>query len=147
MPRTTRRLAVLAVAVLALLLGGCKLVREKKLPETGATLEGKVTYGGEPVLVAMVIVQGEGAAQTAFIGEDGRYKIENAPLGTVHIAVNTAAGKGDFQGKLMAKAQGKAPGPLPKLIDVPGKYADPTKSGITTTVNKGENTFDIAIPR
>jgi hypothetical protein len=143
----TPRLAVLAAAGFALLLGGCKLVREKKLPETGATLEGKVTYGGEPVLVAMIIIQGDNGAATTFIGEDGSYRAENVPLGTVHIAVNTAAGKGDMTGKMMAKAQGKAAGPLPKMIDVPGKYADPTKSGITTTVNKGENKFDIVIPR
>jgi hypothetical protein len=47
----------------------------------------------------------------------------------------------------MAKSQGKGSGPLPKLIDVPGKYFDPTTSGITTTVNKGDNTFNIVIPR
>lgn len=148
MPRTTPRLAALAAAGFVLLLAGCGIgLREKRLPETGATLEGKVTYGSEPVLVAMIIVQGDGGAATAFVGEDGRYKIENAPLGTVHVAVNTAAGKGDMTGKMMAKTQGKAPGPLPKMIDVPAKYADPTKSGITTTINKGENKFDVVIPR
>jgi hypothetical protein len=148
MPRTTLRLATLAVAGFGLLLAGCGTgLREKRLPETGATLEGTVSYGKERVMVAMVIIQGEGGAATAFIGEDGRYKADNVPLGAVHIAVNTDAGKGDFQGKLMAKAQGKGQGPLPKLIDVPAKYADPTKSGITTTINKGENKFDIVIPR
>ena len=148
MPRTTQRLAALAVAGPVLFLAGCGIgLREKRLPETGASLEGTVKYGGEPVMVALLIVQGDSGAAQAFIGEDGRYKVENVPLGTVHIAVNTAAGKGDFQGKLMAKAQGKAPGPIPKLIDVPAKYADPTKSGITTTVNKGQNKFDIVIPK
>ena len=148
MPRKTPSLAALAVAALALLLAGCGIgLREKRLPETGATLEGTVSYGKDKVLVAMIIVQGENGAATAFIGEDGHYKVENAPLGTVHIGVNTAAGKGEMTGKMMAKAQGKAPGPLPPMIDVPTKYADPTKSGITTTVNKGENKFDIVIPR
>ncbi len=148
MPRTTQRLVALAAAGLVLFLAGCGIgLREKRLPETGATLEGTVTYGKEPVLVAMIVVQGENGAATAFIGEDGRYRAENVPLGTVHIAVNTAAGKGEMTGKLMAKAQGKSQGPLPKMIDVPAKYADPTKSGITTTINKGENKFDIVIPK
>jgi hypothetical protein len=148
MPRTTPRLAALAGAGLVLLLAGCGIgLREKRLPETGATLEGTVSYGKERVMVAMIIVQGDGGMATAFVGEDGRYKAENVPLGTVHIAVNTAAGKGEMTGKMMARAQGKAPGPLPPMIDVPAKYADPTKSGITTTINKGENKFDIVIPR
>ena len=148
MPRTTQRLAALAAAGLLLFQAGCGIgLREKRLPETGASLEGKVTYAGEQVMVAMIIVQGDKGSAQAFTGDDGRYKMENVPLGTVHIAVNTAAGKGNFQGKLMARSQGKDPGPLPKLIDVPAKYADPTKSGITTTINKGENKFDIVIPR
>jgi hypothetical protein len=49
-------------------------------------------------------------------------------------------------GRIMAQSQGKANG-APKLIDVPAKYADPAKSGITTTVSKGENKYDIVIPR
>ena len=148
MPRTTQCLATLAVAGFGLLLAGCGTgLREKRLPETGATLEGTVTYGKEKVMVAMVIIQGESGAASVFVGEDGRYRADNVPLGTVHIAVNTDAGKGDFQGKMMAKAHGKAEGQLPKLIDVPAKYGDPTKSGITTTINKGENKFDIVIPR
>jgi hypothetical protein len=147
MIRTTRRLAALAAAASLLLPAGCGIgLREKKLPETGATLEGTVTYGKEKVMVAMVIIQGESGAATAFVGEDGRYKAENVPLGAVKVGVNTAAGKGDFQGKLMAKSQGKGGGPLPKLIDVPAKYFDPTTSGISTTVNKGDNTFNIVIP-
>jgi hypothetical protein len=148
MPRTTLRRAALTAAGLALLLAGCGTgLREKRLPETGATLEGTVRYGGEPVLVAMVIVQGENGAGTAFIGEDGRYRIENAPLGTVHVAVNTAAGRGDMMGKMMARANGKSQGALPSIISVPARYADPMRSPITTTVNTGENTFDIVIPR
>jgi hypothetical protein len=147
MPRWTQRLATLAVAACGLLLaGGCDLTA-KRLPETGATLEGTVTYGQEPVMVAMIIVQGEGGASTTYIGEDGRYKAENVPLGTAHLAVNTAAGKGQMMGQIMAKSQGKGQGSLPKMIDVPAKYADPTTSGITTTINKGANTFDIVIPK
>jgi hypothetical protein len=147
MIRSTTRLATLTVAACGLLLaGGCGL-HEQRLPETGATLEGTVNYGQEPVLVAMIIVQGDSGAATAYVGEDGHYKAENVPLGTVHVAVNTAAGKGQMMGKMMAQGQGKGQAPLPKMIDVPAKYGDPNTSGITTTVNKGENKFDVVIPK
>jgi hypothetical protein len=146
MRRTTQRLALLAAAGFGLWLAGCGFSRYHKLPESGATLEGTVTYGTEKVEVALVIVQGEGGAQTAFI-RDGRYKMDNVPLGAVHIAINTEAGKGEMMGRVMAQSQGKGQGPLPKVIEVPAKYANPTTSGIETTVNKGDNTFDIVIPK
>jgi hypothetical protein len=140
------RLAALALATGGLLVVGCRTgVREERLPETGATLEGTVTYNDEQVLVAMIVVQGEKGASTTFIGDDGRYKVENAPLGTVHIAVNTENGKAQMTGKMMAQSQGK--GSLPKMIDVPARYGDPSTSGITTTINKGSNNFVIAIPK
>jgi hypothetical protein len=144
----TRPLALLGVVGFGLLLTGCGIgLREKRLPESGATLVGTVTYGSEKVEVAMVIVQGQDGSATAFIGEDGRYKAENVPLGEVTIAVNTEAGKGQMMGKMVAHSQGKGEGSLPKLVKVPAKYADPATSGIKIKVNKGENTFDIVIPK
>jgi hypothetical protein len=49
-------------------------------------------------------------------------------------------------GKLMAQSQGKAKG-APRIVAVPDKYADPAKSGIKTTIGKGENHFDLVIPK
>jgi hypothetical protein len=112
-------------------------------PPTGASLEGTITYGGQKVPVALVIAQTADASGTGFVDDDGRYRIKNAPLGEVNIAINVAAGRGAMMGRMMS---GKGKGPAPKVVDVPIKYADPTKSGIKTTINKGENTFDIVIP-
>jgi hypothetical protein len=147
MPRSNQCLATLAVAACGLaLVGGCGPSGDR-LPETGATLEGTVTYGREPVLVAMIIIQGEGGASTAFVDDGGRYKAENVPLGKVQIAINTAAGKGQMTGKVMAQSQGKGGKSAPKMIDVPARFADPSTSGITTTIKKGENNFDVVIPK
>jgi hypothetical protein len=132
---------VAGCAVLAASCGG----RGERLSETGATLEGTVTYGQQKVMVAMVIVQGAGGAATGYVGDDGRYKIENVPLGEVSIGVNTDAGKGEAIGRAMAQSKGK--GPMPKVIDVPTKYHDPNTSGIKTTVQRGSKTFDIVIPK
>jgi hypothetical protein len=141
-----RNLARLVLPGLVVLLAGCFGVREVRYAETGATLEGTVTYGGEKVGAALVIAQNASGAATAFIDDGGRYRLENVPLGEVNIAVNTQAGKGQAMGKAMAQAQGKAKG-APKIIDVPGRFAQPATSGIKTTVTKGSNEFNIIIPR
>jgi len=145
MDRLGPRLARLALLGLVLPLAGCG-PGGIRYPETGATLEGTVTYGKDQVKVALVIAQNSTGSATAFIGEDGRYRLENVPLGEVNLAVNTEAGKGEAIGRSMAQAQGKAKG-APKIIDVPAQFANPATAGIKTTVVKGENTFDIVIPK
>ena len=145
MIRTGSGHAPLALLGLALFLAGCG-PKGIRYPETGATLEGTVSYGQDQVGAALVIAQNDSGAATAFVDDDGKYRLQNVPLGEVNIAVNTDAGKGQAMGKAMAQSQGKAKG-APKIIDVPAKFADPAKSGIKTTVNKGPNTFNIVIPK
>jgi hypothetical protein len=154
-----RHLLRLGVAVFAagcgLLIASCGYgVKEERLPETGATLEGKITYGAEQVPVALVIVAGDKGSATGYVDEaTGRYKITNVPLGAVKIGVNTEAAKGEMQGKLMSgyykgpDAKGKGTVAMPKIVDVPAKFSKPETSNITTTVNEGANTFDIEIPK
>jgi hypothetical protein len=141
---TDRSVACGAILGLALLVAGCG-PGGIKYKETGATLEGTVTFGKEQVGAALVIAQNGTGAATGFIGEDGKFKLENVPLGEVNLAVNTEAGKGEAMGRMMAGAQGKAKG-APKIVDVPAKYADPAKSEIKTNIVKGPNTYDIVIP-
>lgn len=128
-------------------------VRETKLAESGATLTGTVTYKGEQVDYAFVSVQGKDGGPPAMgkIHEDGRYKISNVPLGEVTIGVNTIAGQGEAKGALMAQ-NAKAADPnaskrvtAPKMINVPPNFIDPATSGIKTTIQKGDNAFDIKI--
>jgi hypothetical protein len=140
------RLARLALLGLGLLLTSCGREGGIRYPETGATLEGTVTYGKDTIEAALVIAQNENGSATGFIEDNGRYKLQNVPLGEVNIAVNTEAGRGQAMGRLTAKSQGRAT-VAPRLIDVPSRFGDPATSGITTTINKGENTFDIMIPR
>jgi hypothetical protein len=149
MRRTLQRLTLFAVVGFSLGPVACSnhYVTPVKYPDSGATLEGTVTYAGQKVRVALIIAQGEKDYVQAFMSDDGRYKIENAPLGEVKLAVNTAAGKGRMIGRRMAQSRGKGEGPLPPVIDVPAKYGEPNTSGITTTINPGANTFDIVIPK
>lgn len=149
---------VIARALAVGLLAGCSVLtaacgeKGERLPESGASLEGTVKYGSEPVHFALVIAVGPSTSASGKINEDGRYKIENVPLGEVKIAVNTDAGRGDYMTEVMSKSyQGpdkkgsKRAGV--KFLEVPKKYHDPETSGLKTTVNKGPNTFDIVIPK
>jgi hypothetical protein len=125
---------------------------ERRLPETGATLEGAVTYGGQPLPIAMVVAVGE-KWQATGRAENGHYKIENAPLGEVKIGVNTDAIKGQLIGQQIAASYkgpeakgGSRPAP-PKLVEVPAKYAEPENSGVTAIIKRGKNSFDISLAK
>ncbi|MHB0957409.1 MAG: hypothetical protein ACYC0X_25300 [Pirellulaceae bacterium] len=144
--------ACLMSAILCVSLTSCSEVEELEL--SNATLEGKITYNGQPVPHALVIVAGDTSSATATAGPDGQYKVDHAPLGSVKIGINTQAARGAMMGQMMAKKQ-KAPGggkpdadaaaAPPKLVDLPEKYFTPDTSGISTTVNEGPNTFDIQL--
>jgi hypothetical protein len=148
------RTAATVFTIVALMTTSCRYVKEEKLPTTGANLEGTIKYSGEQVQFALVIVQTASGSVTGKIGDDGRYKVENVPLGEVNIAVSTAAGQGDYNTMMMASGvnkgpEGKGKGKVvgPKFIQVPEKYSSPTTSGIKTTIIKGTNTYDIDIPK
>jgi hypothetical protein len=123
------------------------------MPETGASLEGNITYGGQPVPLAAVIVlpAGGGSGTTGFADDQGHFKVTNVPVGEVKIGVNSDAAKGPMMGRAMAGTDPNAKGGKravpPKVVDVPKKYQDPQTSGFRTTINKGSNTYDVTIPK
>ena len=137
------RLALLVVTCFCLL--GCSPY-EYRLPTTGATLEGAITYGGETLQMAQINVFSEKGQAIGRI-EGGRYKVENAPLGAVKIGVNTEAERGNAIGQAMARSKGVGSGAAPKFTNLPSKYQDPETSGVTTTVKKGKNEFDIVLAK
>jgi hypothetical protein len=152
MPRVLTRGTFLALAAgAALTIASCG-ERGEKLPETGATLEGTVKQGKEDIRFALVIVVGDRTSATGKIGEDGRYKVENCPLGEVKVAVNTEAGRGDYMTAVMSKsyqgpeAKGTKRVPL-TFVSVDKKYHDPETTPLRTNVKEGTNTYDIVITK
>ena len=141
---------VVSLSILALSFAGCSQY-ETRLPETGATLEGTVTYKGENVPLALISVLGEKGQGNGQVEEAGQYKVENVPLGDVKIGVNTEAMKTNFMSQQMAQsykgpgAKGGSRAPAPRFLSVPAKFQDPETSGITTTIKRGKNTFDIVL--
>jgi hypothetical protein len=133
------------ILVLTLSLLGCTRY-EYRLPETGATLEGTITYNGETVQMAQINVLSD-KGQSLGVIEDGRYKVERVPLGEIKIGINTETERGNAIGQAMARAKGVNSGPVLKFISLPAKYWDADTSGVTTTVKKGQNTFDIVLKK
>ena len=141
--------SIVALAALTLGWSGCSSY-ESRLPETGATLEGTITLGTETVPMALVVVVGPTGSATGQV-EEGRYKVENVPLGDVKIGVNTDAVRGQLISQQMAQGY-KGPGgnggsrpPRPKFVEVPKKFAEAETSGVTTHVKSGVNKFDIVL--
>src|SRR5436305_8793297 len=126
----------LALLIITGCLVGCSPY-EYRLPRTGATLEGTITYGNDTLQMAQVNVFSDKGQAIGRI-DGGRYKVENAPLGAVKIGVNTEAERGNAIGQAMARSKGVGTGPAPKFINLPPKYQDPETSGVTTTVKKGK---------
>jgi len=145
--RRTIRVFVLLAAFASLCPTGCSSTATMvRRPETGATLEGTVSYGDQKVMVGLVIVQNDSGSAQGFIDEEGRYKLDNVPVGEVNVAVNIDAGKGQLMSRAMSQSKGKARG-VPKVVELPARFQNPGQSGIKTTVNKGANQFNIVIPK
>jgi hypothetical protein len=148
MPRSFRILTSLLLAGTAL---SCSPY-ESRLPESGATLHGAVTLAGEKVPLALVVVVGPRGSATGQV-EDGHYRVENVPLGEVKIGINTEATRGQMISLQMAQgykgpgAKGGSRPPAPRFVEVPSKYWLAEKSGIATTVKKGDNALDIALTK
>lgn len=154
-----RTLGVFVIAGLAAVGLACGSNTPVRLPDTGATLEGTITYGPEEVRFANITVTDGTTTAYGTVGEDGRYKVENVPIGEVTIGVNTDEGKGQHTELMMsgggayqgpekaAGGRGKGAGGVPKFVPVPAKYHFPPDSGIKTTTKAGSNTFDVVIPK
>ena len=147
---TPKRSSLICCLVTSVLVGCTQY--EARLPVTGATLEGTVTYGNEKLPLAQISVLSEKGQAIGQVEEPGRYKVENVPLGQVRIGVNTEAMRSQVISQQMAAAY-KGPGskgggarpPAPKFVSLPAKLQDPETSGITTTIRKGKNEFDIVL--
>ena len=148
-----RESLLITLFISAVVAVGCDSNRPVALEDSGATLEGKVTYGNEQLQFALIIVTNGQSSATGKITPEGKYVVKNVPLGEVKIGVNTDAATGDFQAASMSGGaykgpEGKGKGKVElKLITVPNKYFDPNTSGITTTITKRTNTFNIVVPK
>jgi hypothetical protein len=142
-------------------------------PNAPSSVHGTVTYNGSPVPGGFVVFHlPDGGKLPLPIGANGTYSGEFKE-GTYTVAVETEslnpAKKQDYRGQGgggMAGKYGKAGGgnpggykgkadkgsPMPEnagtspqYVKIPAKYADPANSGLSVTLTKGKNEFNIAL--
>ncbi len=125
--------------LLILALSGCG--------KAAGTVSGRVAHKGKPLVSGTVtLVSDSGVAVTGRINPDGTYKIEEAPIGVVRIAVKSSNAPG-LPPVLVPWAPEDPENPGEEESSaIPAHYADAGKSGLTMDVAGGQQTHDINLP-
>jgi hypothetical protein len=119
-----------------------------------ATVSGKVTYQGKPVVYGVVSIIGpDGITQSGTIEPDGSFTVRGVGVGEGKVAVTSmkppdgtggkAKGFGrDAPGDDERKPADPDPAASPEVIKnwfpIPAKYGDHKQSGLTITVGDGK---------
>jgi hypothetical protein len=143
-PRRTR---VLRWVVLPILLAGAAGCGSR------ATVTGKVTYQGRPVVYGSVIVlSADKTARSGVIEPDGSYTVEGVAPGDVKVAVlshDPAKGRSVLRGErtshLGRKGAAAAKAAVKGWFPLPRKFEDPETSGYGSTVGTGRVRYDIEL--
>lgn len=159
---TTRTLGPVAFLFLSTLLCGCSG------PDT-AEVSGKVTLKSQPPKIdglTMSFMAADGRPVTVLVAEDGSYTATSVPVGEVKIGFRVARllpprddkpKEGEspeaFEKRMKdpkehfkrIQAEQRAAKASKAATLIPNRYIDPLKSGVTTTLNPGPNTFDFDI--
>jgi hypothetical protein len=126
------------------------------------SVKGKVTFEGKSLPTGTVVFLGKNnMSGSAAIDKDGNYSLPDAPLGDVTIIVmvpkpppggleKMKLPPGTKEGKSIdPEGSGKSisiMGTLPThIVPIPDKYGNEATSGLTYTVQKGEQTHNIAL--
>lgn len=112
--------------------------------EPRGRINGKVTFQGQAVSEGIVLFSNneKGIHMTTDLKSDGSYEITTAkgvglPTGKYQVCVCPP---------LINGTTGTGPVPKPKpYTNIPLKYRDFKTSGLTLTVNQGDNPFDVAM--
>jgi hypothetical protein len=151
-----------ALAALAVALGGCART---------ASVSGRVTFNGKPLPMGRITFLGsDGRASDPGTIDEGRYEVTNAPRGECRIKIETqylvqmtammagmsgrggrsgaadrgrqqfAEKMGQFQSEDRKKLQETV---ASAYVEIPTKYEDPDKSGLTFTVALSGNVCNL----
>lgn len=104
---------------------------------------------------SVTIFPAAGGMKKSDIAEDGSYKVEKVPLGSVKISVETSSMKPAAMPPGMEAMYAKKPkdapggdstrgaGDLKRYVQIPDKYGNPEESGLTYSVHAGQNDHNI----
>jgi hypothetical protein len=145
-----RPLSVIPLAFgLVCLAAGCE-----KNPNAPAKVSGTVKYKDQPLKGGTVQFQtADGSKISGMISPQGTYAITDAPAGEMVVTVETesvkppakpvAYGGGGRREGGQQPPPGRDSGPTMSYVEIPKKYADPKQSPLKTTINRGNNKYDI----
>jgi hypothetical protein len=106
-----------------------------------AVVSGTLTYKSQPLTSGQIHFIGEdNKTRSSTINGDGTYRIEDAPVGKVKIAVVSLKHEGE--GKLSPGFK-ILPKPVETVSAIPTKYGDPARSGLVYPVEARSQTIDI----
>jgi hypothetical protein len=113
------------------------------------TLEGNVSYKGEPVTAGTVRIHGPGEhLATAVIQPDGTFIVSDVPSGEVRVSVEEDPTPAKLR-RMAGAPQGGNPIPgLPaagKFTPIPPKYRDPSTSGLVFTITAAMKRLDLKL--
>jgi hypothetical protein len=112
------------------------------------TVSGQVRFRGQPLPSGRVTFVCEGGDRPVLTADvrDGTYTISGAPVGPVKIAVATYQVKTtpvpNMPRDVLPPGGGPA-APPGKYVAIPARYADPERSGLSSTVRRGDQSHDI----
>jgi hypothetical protein len=119
-----------------------------------ATVTGRVTFLGRPVIWGSVVVVGpDGRSAAGRIEPDGTFTVANAPTGEVAVSVASPDPLVQHYKTQLKSSRDSVPmAQWPALpVDrrqwfvIPNRYENPKTSGLALTVGRGKNPFDITL--
>jgi len=143
---SSRRFAVTALTASLLIVSGCGAENELGL----IPIRGEVTYNGKPLSDGSVIyvpVEPNGRQASGRINADGTFDLttlkgkDGAMKGSYQIAVYALKSKaGGIPSREDMESSNRSTGAEPEFV-VPEKYADPSTSELTDTVDESHSGF------
>lgn len=119
----TLRYAIAPLLVGLLVCTGCS--EEKKVDENRTIVAGTVTFDGKPLPAGSISFGSSTDARGSTVPiRDGKYASDGVPLGSNTVTIDTSSVR--F-------------GNPAKFVEIPERYMDPTKSGLTVDVKPGTN--------
>lgn len=131
-------------------------------PET-ADVSGRITLKGVPPNMEGLTISfmgADGKPSTVLIAADGSYKATGVAVGEMKVGFSDTNDSPFMKGPKVGEKKGNggqkdnakrkvgptlADSQTSKASVIPRKYSDPLKSGVSTTLNPGPNTFDFDI--
>jgi hypothetical protein len=136
-----RRCAIISLLVPLALIPGCG--------QRTASLVGKVTYQGKPVVDGTVtLIASDGSIHQSGINSEGVYRLEGVPVGLAKVSVSSPDPTPSARARQLSETEGRprpAPPSLPPgaWFPLPEKYADPATSGLTLHVGRDSPDIDL----